>query len=178
MGLWVKTVAIVFIATLGACEQGAGPVGGGAVPDETVSQPTGGEQIVGIATVTDGDTIEIHGQAIRIHGVDAPERGKSCGDANVYQQASLALSDFIGARTVSCTINGRDRDRQVATCTAGGVDLAEHTTEQGWTRDWPRYSGGAYADEEAEARAASRGIWGLACPDDLWGARDYAPRTP
>lgn len=131
-------------------------------------------EISGVASVTDGDTIEIHGRAIRISGVDAPEEGKMCGDANVHQRAALALSDFIARQTVICTISGQDRyGRAVGTCRVNGVDVAEHTTREGWTRDWPRYSSRAYADEESTARQARRGIWGLDCPADLWGTRNY-----
>ena len=34
--------------------------------------------IIGTASVIDGDTIEIHGQRIRFQGIDAPESGQSC----------------------------------------------------------------------------------------------------
>src|SRR5262245_28130284 len=44
--------------------------------------------LVGVATVVDGDTIEIRGTRIRIQGYDTPERDKRCGSVNVYQKAS------------------------------------------------------------------------------------------
>jgi len=142
--------------------------------DQTASAPDP-NQIVGVASVVDGDTIEIHGQRIRLSGFDTPESGKRCGDTNVYQSASLALSDFNRATSVTCTPTGTDQyDRVTATCSVGGTDLGDYVVSQGWGRDWPRYSNGAYADEEAAARAGRRGLWGLSCPADLWGDRDYS----
>jgi endonuclease YncB( thermonuclease family) len=132
-------------------------------------------ELAGVASVNDGDTIEIHGQRIRLSGFDSPERGAICDGVNVYQRAALALSDFVGSRTVHCDVSGQDRyGRDVATCRVGGQDLGEYMTGQGWARDWPRYSGGAYADEEASARLSQSGIWGLDCPADLWGDRNYS----
>lgn len=174
MGIWGKVFVIAGFLAVAACEELAvAPPAADSEPATSVQGPSSSSEIVGVATVTDGDTIEIHGQAIRIHGVDAPERGKRCGEVNVYQQASLALSDFTAGQTVSCSVNGRDGEREVATCTVGGFDIAEHTTRAGWTRDWPRYSDRAYADEEAEARAAGRGMWGLSCAPDVWSGRNY-----
>jgi endonuclease YncB( thermonuclease family) len=127
----------------------------------------------GTASVIDGDTIEIHGQRIRLDGVDTPERGKRCGNVNVYQKAALSLSDFIGAATVSCTPEGKSDERITARCDAHNKDLGLAMAEAGWARDWLRYSGGDYAAAEAEARRAKKGLWGLTCPEDLWGNRVY-----
>ncbi|WP_281058925.1 hypothetical protein [Mesorhizobium sp. M1B.F.Ca.ET.045.04.1.1] len=37
--------------------------------------------ITGVASVIDGDTIEVHGQRIRFNGIDAPESKQYCEDA-------------------------------------------------------------------------------------------------
>ena len=52
--------------------------------------------IIGIASVIDGDTIEIQGQSIRFLGIDAPESSQWCRDASGQkvrcgQQAALLL---------------------------------------------------------------------------------------
>jgi endonuclease YncB( thermonuclease family) len=147
----------------------------GCTENAAVAQAETEAAIVGVASVVDGDTIEIHGVRIRLSGYDTPERSARCGAVNLYQRAANELDRFIAGRTVRCAPSGTDSyGRTVATCSAGGTDLGEHMVREGWGRDWPLYSGGAYADEEAEARRASRGLWGLSCPADLWGGRNYS----
>jgi endonuclease YncB( thermonuclease family) len=146
----------------------------GCSEDAALAQSQSESRITGVASVVDGDTIEIHGRRIRLSGYDTPERGARCGEVNVHQRAANELDRFIAGRTVRCAPSGTDRyGRTVATCAVAGTDLGEHMVREGWGRDWPRYSGGAYADEEAEARRALRGLWGLSCPADLWGGRNY-----
>jgi endonuclease YncB( thermonuclease family) len=166
MGNWRGVVAAFMTVAVLA-------IGAAGCHSENV-QDQNQSNIVGVASVIDGDTIEIHGQRIRLSGFDAPERDRMCsGGVNVYQRASLALSDAIGSQTVRCLVSGQDRyGRQVAQCSVGGVDLGDRMVEQGWARDWPRYSHRRYADEERRARAARRGVWGMDCPG-LWGNRNY-----
>ncbi|MER9412898.1 thermonuclease family protein [Mesorhizobium sp. M0589] len=116
--------------------------------------------------MVDGDTIEIHGQRIRVNGIDSPESAQICLDASnkkyrCGQKASLALSDFLEThQPASCIEVDRDRYRRVvAVCTAGGVDIGEWMVRQGFAIDWPKYSAGFYGKAEMEARAAKRGVW-------------------
>ena len=128
------------------------------------SGPATAAPIVGVASVIDGDTIEIHGVRIRLHGVDAPESRQLCtrptGERwRCGQQASLALSDQIGRSTVSCDPRDTDRyGRTVAVCSSRGVDLNGWLVTQGWAVAYRRYSRD-YVRAEDQARAARRGVW-------------------
>ena len=119
--------------------------------------------VIGVASVIDGDTIDIHGQRIRLHGIDAPESGQFCEkDGNRYrcgQKSALALSDKIGRAIVRCEQYDIDRyKRMIAVCRLGKIDLNAWMVRQGWAIDYRRYSLD-YIDDEKAARARKAGIW-------------------
>jgi endonuclease YncB( thermonuclease family) len=122
------------------------------------------ETITGIASVIDGDTLEIRGTRIRLHGIDAPESSQRCirlfgQEWRCGQQAALALSDWIGRRSVSCEERDIDRyGRTIAVCSQDGVDLNSWMVREGWAVAYPQYSRD-YVGEEADARRAGRNIW-------------------
>ena len=65
-----------------------------------------GSRIIGTASVIDGDTLEVQGQRIRLHGIDAPESRQLCLlDDKPWQcgkDAANALAEQIGHRPVTC----------------------------------------------------------------------------
>jgi len=119
----------------------------------------------GVASVIDGDTIEIHGRRIRIFGIDAPESTQLCRDSDSLQYrcgaaAANQLASFLERRAVTCTANRRDfYGRDVATCSLNGVDIGEWLVRGGHALDWPKYSKGRYANAQNEAEKAERAIW-------------------
>ena len=135
----------------------------GALP--ACSGETVDPDLQGVASVIDGDTIEIHGTRIRLNGIDAPESGQLCQDARgtawrCGQQAALALSDRIGRRqVVSCQQTDTDRyGRMVADCFAGRENLNRWMVREGWAVAYRQYST-AYVAAEEHARTGQRGIW-------------------
>ena len=119
--------------------------------------------VVGVASIIDGDTLEIHGQRIRLHGIDAPESGQSCErDGRQYrcgQQAALALADKVGRETVRCAQRDIDSyQRIVAVCRLGNLDLNAWMVRQGWAIAYRQYSLDYVVDENA-AQAVRAGMW-------------------
>ena len=127
--------------------------------------PVHAEMISGVAKVTDGDTIRIANERIRLHGIDAPEMRQKCGTetGELYQcgqTASEKLREAIGNQPVDCQFFERDRyDRIIGTCfNATGKNIQSWMVKDGWAVAYRRYST-RYVKEENAAREAKRGIW-------------------
>ncbi|WP_157879040.1 thermonuclease family protein [Pararhodospirillum photometricum] len=118
----------------------------------------------GVASVIDGDTLDLHGQRIRMHGLDAPESSQSCqkADGSSYrcgQLSARALADKIGRQTVRCEQKDKDRyGRIVGTCFLGSENLNEWLVRQGLAVAYREYSK-AYVPAEIAAREEKLGIW-------------------
>jgi endonuclease YncB( thermonuclease family) len=122
-------------------------------------------ELIGQASIIDGDTLEIHGTRIRLWGIDAPESSQLCrnDDSLQYRCGAKAANDldaFIARRPVSCTLISLDQyGRTVASCSVAGGDVPEWLLRSGLALDWPQYSKGKYAAAQRDAEHVGRGIW-------------------
>lgn len=129
-----------------------------------IAAPSVAATIEGRARVIDGDTLEIQGERIRLHGIDAPETAQTCRrpsgkEWQCGQEAAVALSERIGRRPVAC--EGQERDtygRLIAVCSVSGAELNRWLVTEGWAVAYTRYSTD-YVDVETEARVEGVGIW-------------------
>lgn len=125
-------------------------------------------EIAGPATVTDGDTIRVAGERIRLFGIDAPELDQICANATgapwfAGRDAAAWLRAYLGTRKVACHWDERDRfGRAIATCRLHGRSVNAALVREGWAIAYRKYSD-RYVGEEAEARAGMVGIWGGQC---------------
>lgn len=148
-----------------------------------LASPALASSIEGRARVLDGDTIEIRGERIRIHGIDAPEGGQMCTGAkgkpfNCGATAKQALAGKLKGRPVACERKDTDQfGRMVAVCRAGSLDVGRWMVQNGYAIAFIRYSED-YVSEESTARASRRGMWaGQFEPPWGWRAKQRATQA-
>lgn len=128
--------------------------------------PAAGDEarITGTASIIDGNTIDVGPVRIRLHGIDAPEAGQRCSDADggswpCGDMAIGRLAELVEGKQVECIADDRDDyGRIIAVCYADGVDVNATLVREGLAWAFLRFSDD-YASLEAEARAAARGVW-------------------
>lgn len=124
--------------------------------------------LTGRAVVVDGDTLEIQGRRIRLHGVDAPESDQTCMTANkgawrAGQASALALANHLGAAPVLCRPTGaQSYNRIIAVCSQKGADIGQWLVANGLAWAYTKYSRD-YVDAEAKAKSARHGVWAAQC---------------
>ncbi len=99
--------------------------------------PALAEDITSHARVIDGDTIEVAGERIRLHGIDAPESKQTCAWPSKTipcgRLATLALMDLTAGAVVTCKTLEKDRyGRWVAICyDPDGFDIGRNMVHTG-----------------------------------------------
>lgn len=155
-------VALLAVTTAGAM-LASDPEDGGRTATAEAETSTGADRLDGVARVIDGDTLDIGGVRVRLHGVDAFERGQVCdlptGGWPCGAAATTAMRSRAEGRRLVCEVRDTDRyGRKVSRCEREGVDVARALVEDGLALAYRRYSADYVAAENA-ARARRAGAW-------------------
>ena len=122
------------------------------------------DDLTGKPRIIDGDTIELAGERVRLHGIDAPESKQICqrNDDSEYRcgdMATFALAEIIETHWITCKGEIRDRyNRRIAVCYAGPYDINAKMVERGWAVAYRKYSMD-YVGEEEDAKGRKVGMW-------------------
>lgn len=111
--------------------------------------------------VHDGDTLRCGAERVRLYGVDAPEVRRGATPAEPFAYEARDELERLTRGRVGCRFVERDRyGRFVGRCWSDATpDINAALIRSGFATEYRRYSKGAYAEAEAEARRAGRGAW-------------------
>lgn len=115
----------------------------------------------GPAVVLAGDTLELGGERVRLHGIDAPGLAQRCRRAGGIEWrcgllARMELVRHIAGRPLTCRGEAHDEfGQRVASCRIEGAALSTWLVEQGWALA----ANATLAETESAARSAGRGLW-------------------
>jgi endonuclease YncB( thermonuclease family) len=121
-------------------------------------------EIYGHPVITDGDTIKISNNKIRLHGIDAPEKKQNCTkNAKEYNcgiVATEALINKISKNVVKClTQKNKDRyNRFIGVCFVDQENLNKWMVRNGYAVAYRRYSKDYILDEDS-AKKNKLGLW-------------------
>jgi micrococcal nuclease len=107
--------------------------------------------------VVDGDTFHLcNGFKVRLGSIDTPENKEP-----FYFEARRALAAMLQTRNIQikdCRIDSTGK-RHACKVHADGKDVQAELVWMGLAWDWPKYSGGRYAQQKKEAKISKRGLW-------------------
>jgi endonuclease YncB( thermonuclease family) len=117
------------------------------------------KDLTGVAQAIDGDSLRLGTQELRLKGLDAPEFTQVCTvsgkETPCGREARAALRKLLSLGLVTCIGDGLDRyGRLLSYCRVRGIDI-----NAAIVRDGHAIAFGEYHREEAEAKAAYRGLW-------------------
>jgi len=122
--------------------------------------------VVGSARVMSGDTLRIAGETYRLSGIAAPPLDYFCRDGDLVircgEKARETMRNLIDGKAVRCVRLAEGQDGGIpARCFRDGRDLAASVVLAGYALSLEEYG-----NEQIEARAEKRGLWGMEFDED------------
>jgi len=167
-------VAVVTVQQPGGNGRPAAPGDVPVAAAAAATPPDPDATIAGRARAVDGDTLRVGGETVRLLDIDAPESDQFCHGAPCGHAAFDALRAILAQGPATC--DGTERDsygRRLAACRVRGRDVGAEMVRRGHAAAFRRHSD-RYAPQEAEARAAQRGMWQHGTPEMPWDHRRAA----
>ncbi|HEV7333729.1 MAG TPA: thermonuclease family protein [Flavisolibacter sp.] len=162
-GQWSFCCTILFVFLLGACTN-----------PERVGNSSSIEKTDGkVVAISDGDTFRLltdekQTVRVRLHGIDAPEKGQ-----DYSTQAREVLSELVFGKEVRLEQKDKDRyGRIVAVVYSNGVNVNEELLRRGMVWHYKEYDKTpAWTQLEQKARKNKAGLWRQPNPTPPWEFR-------